>query len=103
MDFIIPNRSIGGLIGKGGETLKKLMAKTKAQILIPRANDFPYPERIIQIKGTKEQVEAARREIEELIGVSLMRANPMFFPDPKMMQMYMPPMCINSVYVFRSR
>lgn len=92
LDFIIPNQSIGGLIGKGGETLKKLMNKTKAQIIIPRAADFPYPERIIQIKGTKEQVEAAKREIEALIGLPLMKAGPMFLPDPKRFPMF-PPFC----------
>lgn len=91
IDFVIPNQSIGGLIGKGGETLKKMMTKTKAQIIIPRAADFPYPERIIQIKGAKEQIEIAKKEIEALIGFPLMKANPMFLPDPKRFPMCMPP------------
>jgi polyribonucleotide nucleotidyltransferase len=99
IDFIIPNQSIGGLIGKGGETLKKMMTKTKAQIIIPRAPDFPHPDRIIQIKGTREQVEAAKKEIEALVGFPLMKANPMFLPDPKRFPMCMPPFrrVINSI------
>eukprot|EP00826_Nyctotherus_ovalis_P019553 TRINITY_DN1604_c0_g1_i4.p2 TRINITY_DN1604_c0_g1~~TRINITY_DN1604_c0_g1_i4.p2 ORF type:complete len:160 (+),score=25.32 TRINITY_DN1604_c0_g1_i4:1140-1619(+) len=70
------------------------MSRTKAQIIIPRAADFPYPERVIQIKGTRDQVDAAKREIEAIIGIPLMKANPMFLPDPKRFPMCMPPFCI---------
>lgn len=65
------------------------MTKTGAQIIIPRAADFPYPHRVIQIKGTKEQVDSAKKEIEAIIGIPIMEPNQLFFPDPKMM----PPMC----------
>ena len=60
------------------------MAKTKAQIVIPRAVDFPYEERTIQIKGTKEQVEGAKKEIYSLIGGYM---NPGMYRDPRMFGM----------------
>jgi hypothetical protein len=70
IDYPIPNMITGLLIGKGGETLKKLMAKTQAQIIIPKVLDFTSPERIIHIKGTKEQIESVKKEISILANSS---------------------------------
>ena len=72
------------------------MAKTKAQIVIPRASDYPYPERVIQIKGTKEQIDGAKKEIDVLTAGAAYAMKSGYFPDPQMMPMYMPqsPYCI---------
>ncbi len=71
------------------------MNKTKAQIIIPKAGDFPYPERVIQIRGTKEQIESAKQEISMLTG-SLFPKPPGYMPDPQQMMpmcMMPPPFC----------
>lgn len=71
VDMTIPNSITGLLIGKNGETLKKLMAKTKAQVIIPKDLDYTMPERTIHIKGTKEQIDAVKKEVESLKNSSL--------------------------------
>lgn len=70
VDYPIPNNLTGLLIGKNGENLKKLMAKTKALIHIPKAPEVNSTERKIQIKGSKDQVESVKREIALLISNS---------------------------------
>jgi len=70
-DYTIPNAITGLLIGKGGETLKKLQAKTKAQVIIPKDLDYTTPQRVIHIKGTKEQIESVKKEIKNLETSSL--------------------------------
>ena len=39
------------------------MLKTKAQIIIPKVVDYNVPERVIKIKGTREQIEKVKKEI----------------------------------------
>jgi len=77
------------------------MAKTKTQITVPRQLDFPIPDRVIQIKGSLEQIEAAKREIESIIGSPIVETKAGFF-DPAMMAMYMPPpgFCIFINFIF---
>lgn len=59
------------ILGKKGETVKRLIEKTKAQIHIPKAGTGPNSsERVIQIKGTPEQIEEVKREIAMLTSSS---------------------------------
>ncbi len=102
IDYPIPNNMTGLLIGKSGENLKKLMARTKALIHIPKAPEHNSTERIIQIKGSKEQVDAVKREI------ALLTSNSTFGtkggPSATLLrekqqavaaiQMYLPPYCL---------
>jgi transcription antitermination factor NusA-like protein len=54
---------IASLIGKRGQEMEKLRAETGAQIDIPKADGS---DRVtIQIKGTKQQVEKAKHELEQ--------------------------------------
>ncbi|KAL5975586.1 hypothetical protein ACLOJK_019911 [Asimina triloba] len=61
---------VGLIIGKGGETIKNMQARTGARIqLIPL---HPPPgdtstERTVQIDGTKEQIESAKQLVNEVI------------------------------------
>jgi hypothetical protein len=61
------------VIGKGGETIKMLQSKTGAQIQVARDTEAdPNGMRPITISGTPMQMEAARREIDQLIAVRFM-------------------------------
>ena len=73
-EFPVPNSFIGLVIGKvytiyiyiyikGGDTLKSLMRKTGAHIFVPKETEPPEAERILQIRGTMEQIGTAKREI----------------------------------------
>jgi len=61
--YPVPNNMVGLLIGRGGENLKKLMAKTHASIHIPKTSEPGSTERAVEIRGSKEQIEAVKREI----------------------------------------
>jgi len=99
IDYQIPNMITGLLIGKGGETLKRLMAKTKAQIIVPKVLDYTSPDRIIHIKGTDEQIDMVKKEIDSLArsctrGGKLPFAPKEFVPPP--FPYGLPPNCILS-------
>ncbi len=64
IEYPVPNNMIGLLIGRGGENLKKFMAKTKTMIHVPKFSEPGRDDRIVQIKGTKEQVDHAKRELD---------------------------------------
>lgn len=53
------------LIGKNGQSIKKLRDSTGARIIFPTAND--EDKELITIIGTKESVEAAKAELEVMI------------------------------------
>ncbi|XP_077209780.1 uncharacterized protein LOC143845355 isoform X2 [Tasmannia lanceolata] len=65
----VPTNKVGLIIGKGGETIKNMQARSGARIqLIPL---HPPPgdtstERTVQIEGTKEQIESAKQLVEEV-------------------------------------
>lgn len=96
----------GLLIGKGGENLKKLMAKTKAVIHIPKTPDIGASERIIQIKGTKSQVADVKREIALLTSSSTYggraAAAATLLKEKQQavaaISMFLPPTCINFIF-----
>jgi polyribonucleotide nucleotidyltransferase len=59
----IPQPSIGRIIGKGGETIKKLQKDTGAKIDVKTQED-PC---IVQISGSRHQVGQARRKITSIL------------------------------------
>ena len=61
----VPNTAVGTIIGRGGETIKRLQQMTNARIQIDRNQDAE--EREITISGGVEEVERARVEVDELI------------------------------------
>ncbi|KAL8463862.1 hypothetical protein ACS0TY_033711 [Phlomoides rotata] len=59
----IPNNKVGLVIGKGGETIKNMQARTGARIQVIPLHLPPGDtsrERTVQIDGTSEQIEAAK-------------------------------------------
>lgn len=63
----VPNRHVGLIIGKNGETLKSLHQKTNCFIYIP--NDYkPGDEfRNIELSGNPQAIEDCKKEIDNLI------------------------------------
>ncbi|EPS62136.1 hypothetical protein M569_12656, partial [Genlisea aurea] len=68
--MMIPNNKVGLVIGKGGETIKGMQAKTGARVQVIPLHLPPgdmSKERTVQIDGTSEQIEAAKQLVEEVI------------------------------------
>ena len=65
----IPQACVGLVIGKGGETIKMLQAKTGCHIQITKdaEADPNSPMRSVAINGTPQQMAAARYEIEMIV------------------------------------
>ncbi|KAE8700393.1 putative NADH-plastoquinone oxidoreductase [Hibiscus syriacus] len=66
----IPNNKVGLVIGKGGETIKNMQARTGARIqVIPLylPPGDPSTERTLHIDGTSEQIKNARELVDEVI------------------------------------
>ncbi|KAG7567822.1 K Homology domain type 1 superfamily [Arabidopsis thaliana x Arabidopsis arenosa] len=77
----IPNNKVGLIIGKGGETIKSMQAKTGARIQVIPLHlppGDPTPERTLQIDGITEQIEHAKQLVNEIIsGENRMRNSAM--------------------------
>ncbi|KAL0372174.1 UNVERIFIED_CONTAM: Far upstream element-binding protein 1 [Sesamum calycinum] len=68
------NFQVGLVIGKGGETIKNMQARTGARIQVIPLHLPPgdmSKERTVQIDGTSEQIEAAKQLVEEVISEKL--------------------------------
>ncbi|CAH2060840.1 unnamed protein product [Thlaspi arvense] len=66
----IPNNKVGLVIGKGGETIKSMQAKTGARIQVIPLHlppGDPTPERTLQIDGATDQIEHAKHLVNEII------------------------------------
>ena len=61
----VPNSAVGTIIGRAGETIKRLQQMTGARIQIDRNEN--KPEREITISGGAEEVERARVEVDDLV------------------------------------
>lgn len=66
---LVPNQNVGAVIGKGGETMKQLIARSGAKIQVLKDADHnpADPQRPITLTGRKEQVDEARRLIMDTI------------------------------------
>lgn len=66
-EVFVPKTAVGVVIGKGGEMIKKIQGETGCKLqFIQGKGDGPGDRRCI-ISGTKQQVEDAKRTIEDLI------------------------------------
>ncbi|CAD5186651.1 unnamed protein product [Musa acuminata subsp. malaccensis] len=66
----VPNNKVGLVIGKGGETIKNMQARTGARVQVIPLHPPPgdtSTERTVYIDGTKEQIEAAKQLVNEVI------------------------------------
>ncbi|KAB2080063.1 hypothetical protein ES319_A05G044800v1 [Gossypium barbadense] len=72
----IPNNKVGLVIGKGGETIKNMQARTGARIQVIPLHLPPgdtSTERTLHIDGTSEQIKTARELVDEVISENRMR------------------------------
>ncbi|KAM6309360.1 tudor and KH domain-containing protein [Podargus strigoides] len=64
--FCVPQRAVGRIIGRGGETVRGICRSSGAKVLCEREADaVPAPVRVIQLSGTRKEVEAAKKLIME--------------------------------------
>mmetsp|Transcript_134456 Transcript_134456/g.389120 ORF Transcript_134456/g.389120 Transcript_134456/m.389120 type:complete len:250 (-) Transcript_134456:6-755(-) len=66
--LMVPSSVVGAVIGKGGETIKRLSAESGARIEVAKESDGAQAsaERSITLVGTQESVDCARGLIEAL-------------------------------------
>ncbi|NWU93960.1 TDRKH protein, partial [Upupa epops] len=60
----VPNRAVGRIIGRGGETVRSICRSSGAKVLCERNGNLA-PVRIIHLSGTQKEVEAAKKLITE--------------------------------------
>jgi len=73
-EYLIPNHMTGLIIGRGGESLKRIEATTRCKVQIPQ--DSSEPSRRLTIIGLPEDVERAKQMIKTMIDESDNRPNP---------------------------
>ncbi|NXA27582.1 TDRKH protein, partial [Ibidorhyncha struthersii] len=62
----VPQRAVGRIIGRGGETVRGICRSSGAKVLCEREADAgPAPVRVIQLSGTQKEVAAAKKLIME--------------------------------------
>ncbi|XP_025424872.1 far upstream element-binding protein 3 isoform X2 [Sipha flava] len=66
--FTVPSAKCGVIIGKGGETIKQINLQTGAHCEIDRRHNNTGSEKTFVIRGTTEQIENAKRMINEKLG-----------------------------------
>ncbi|XP_023002827.1 far upstream element-binding protein 1-like [Cucurbita maxima] len=72
----IPNNKVGLVIGKGGETIKSMQARTGARIQVIPLHLPPgdtSTERTLQIDGSSEQIESAKQLVNEVTSENRVR------------------------------
>lgn len=68
MEFPVPRESVGSIIGKGGETIKRIQAETGVNIQFkPDAGEMT-PTRTAVLTGNPECLPNAKKMIDEIIG-----------------------------------
>lgn len=69
-EVIVPRASVGMIIGKGGETIKRLGVESGAKIQFKPDDDPSAPDRCAVIQGTPDQISKATHLISELVNKS---------------------------------
>ncbi|XP_065509805.1 tudor and KH domain-containing protein [Caloenas nicobarica] len=64
----VPQRAVGRIIGRGGETVRGICRSSGARVLCEREADAgPGPVRVVQLSGTRAEVAAAKKLILEKV------------------------------------
>ena len=66
-EVIVPRASVGIIIGKGGETIKRLGSDSGCKIQFKPDDDPSTPDRCATLQGTPEQIARATQLISELL------------------------------------
>ncbi|ONK69997.1 uncharacterized protein A4U43_C05F29130 [Asparagus officinalis] len=75
----VPNNKVGLIIGKGGETIKSMQANSGARVQVIPLHLPPgdtSTERTVHIEGTSEQIEAAKKLVNEIVSGEVRLRNP---------------------------
>ena len=66
---MVPNGAVGGIIGRGGATIKVLIAECGCHIQLQRKEEMQQggEERRLTLTGTAEQIAIAERRIQAII------------------------------------
>ena len=65
-EVMVPERKVGLLIGKGGETIRKLQEETGAKIVVSH-EEREDKQKAVQIYGSKEQVQEAAQFVKAMM------------------------------------
>mmetsp|Transcript_16445 Transcript_16445/g.26745 ORF Transcript_16445/g.26745 Transcript_16445/m.26745 type:complete len:551 (+) Transcript_16445:17-1669(+) len=63
----IPNDKVGLVIGRGGETIKRIQTLSGCRIQVPKEPDSGGYIRTLSLSGTREQCDTARKEIDQVL------------------------------------
>jgi len=66
-EVLVPNNLVGLVIGKGGESVKGIMAETGASIFIPKECEPGTNERKLLISGRQDQIDSAKQLIFNIV------------------------------------
>lgn len=81
-DFLVPDRSVGYIIGSRGHTIARIKEKTGATVIIRKGQHNSKRQKVCSIEGTQSEIDAALKMIRQLV------------PDKKNMtmeQIFLPP------------
>lgn len=67
MMIMVPDKTVGLIIGRGGDNIKELQIKSKAKINIVPADQSVNGQRPINLIGDREQMEEAKRLIYQIV------------------------------------
>ncbi|XP_050215435.1 uncharacterized protein LOC126666646 isoform X2 [Mercurialis annua] len=79
IEMQVPNDKVGLIIGRGGDTIKALQAKSGARIqLIPQhlPDGDGSKERTVRVTGNRKQIEIAREMIEDVMSQNVKPSHP---------------------------
>ncbi len=65
--FKIPNKYIGLVVGKSGDTIRQFHSKTGCKIFVPKESQPGHDFRFIELSGSRENIEDCKQEIDDLI------------------------------------
>lgn len=72
-EVIVPRSAVGVIIGKSGETIRRLTFETGAKIQFKPVSDTNQPERTAYIMGTADQIQRATQLITELVNRAILQ------------------------------
>lgn len=76
LEVPVPRDIVGFVIGKNGETIKRIQAETGARVQFNMKDNSNAPERMASVQGTPEQVQQVQKMIQEIVEQSRQRGGP---------------------------
>lgn len=67
LEVKVPRFAVGNVIGRGGETIKRLQAESGARVQFEQGDTGPADHRVCTVAGSKEMVAYAEKQIKEIV------------------------------------